>query len=140
MSQDSECTLTYEVIARAGYIFVPQAGYASCEAKVRRMQAEIEAALRSASSTKVVFDNRDTEAPAPWIRAMMWSWLGNHPDLTRVALIQGSDESRRRTQDRATRAWRGISMSWVGRIQIMAFLSEHDAGEWIRSGHLARPA
>lgn len=140
MSDESECTFAYQVIPREGYVFVEQTGYAASESKVRRMQADIESALLVARSTRVVFDNRGTEAPAPWIRAMMWSWLGSHSRLSRVALIQESDASRQRSMDRATRAWRGISMSWVDQLQIMAFVSERDAEAWICSEHVAKPA
>ena len=140
MGDESECTFAYQVTPREGYVFVVQTGYAASEPKVRSMQSDIESALRQARATRVVFDNRGTEAPAPWIRALMWSWLGSHSRLTRVALIQETDASRQRTMDRATRAWRGISMSWVDQLQIMAFLSERDAEAWICSEHVAKPA
>lgn len=140
MNDASECTFAYQVESRDGYVFANQTGFAASEAKVCSMQADIESALCNGRLTRVVFDNRGTEAPAPWIRALMWSWLGSHSRLTRVALIQESDASRQRSMDRATRAWRGISMSWVDQLQIMAFLTEGDAAAWIRSEHVAKPA
>ncbi len=103
------------------------------------MQAEIECAMSASGVSAVVFDNRQTEAPPPWVRAMMWSWLGTNPALARVALIQEDDASRKRSMDRATRAWNGISMSWTGRIQIMAFLEERDAEAWVRSPAVTSP-
>jgi|GEM_PF-1524139 len=137
---ESNCTLTYRVEAREGHIFVWQGGYPASEPKVKRLQHEIDVALRTARTTRLVFDNRDTQAPPPWVRATMWSWLGSHPALTRVALIQEDDASRRRSMDRATRAWRGISMSWIEQLQIMAFVSEDDAVAWVVSNHVAKPA
>lgn len=103
------------------------------------MQDEIELAMSAAGLSSVVFDNRKTEAPPPWLRAIMWSWMGNHLSLARVALIQQDDASRKRSMDRATRAWNGISMSWTGRIQIMAFLDERDAEAWVRSPAASPP-
>lgn len=134
------CTFTYEVHTRTGYVFVSQSGYAGSEAKVLAMQDDIERAMSAAGLSAIVFDNRKTEAPPPWLRAIMWSWMGSHLSLARVGLIQQDDASRKRSMNRATRAWNGISMSWTGRIQIMAFLEERDAEAWVRSPAEAPPA
>lgn len=137
---EEECTFAFEVQTRHGYVFVSQSGYPASESKVLDMQEKIERAMAAAGLCGVVFDNRRTLTPPPWVRALMWSWLGSHDMLDRVALIQEDDASRKRSMDRATRAWNGISMSWTGRIQIMAFLEVADAEAWILSPVVARPA
>jgi hypothetical protein len=137
---EQTCTFAFEVQIRRGYVFVSQSGYPAAEGKVLDMQYEIERAMSDAGLGGVVFDNRKTETPPPWVRAVMWSWLGSQPMLARVALIQQDDASRQRSMDRATRAWNGISMSWTGRIQIMAFLELADAEAWILSTPLGFPA
>ncbi len=137
---EEECTFAYQVVPRPGYVFVMQSGCPKSEDKVRRMQSEIDAALRAGRATRVMFDNRDTQAPPPWLQAVTWSWIGNHPYLTRVALIEEDEDRRRRTLERATRAWRGISMSWVGHVEIMAFTAEAEADAWVGEGPVAQGA
>lgn len=120
----------FRVERRDGYVFVYQRGRADNEGVIRRMQREIEDALTAGQCCAVVFDNRDTQTPDEWVRAMVWSWLGRHRVIRRAALVQASTDSQKRSNDRATRAWRGISMSWINSVQIMAFVSEDDAARW----------
>lgn len=139
-STPSDDTFEFRVEGRDGYVFVYQRGRADDEGVIRQMQQEIEDALEARACCAVVFDNRDTQTPDEWVRAMVWSWLGRHTVIRRAALIQASADSQRRSNDRATRAWRGISMSWINSVQIMAFVSLFDAERWAVSPMLEATA
>ena len=88
----------------------------------------------------MVFDERDKQPSPPWVDAMIWSWLAAHARLERAAFIHNTQGQVHRTMARATQGWRGISMSWTDHVEIMAFVSEQDAVDWVGAEPIALPA
>jgi hypothetical protein len=112
----------YRVEIRDGYVFVWQGGMVENEAQLRVMQEEIAGALSRAGTRVAMFDNRDTEKPDEWLRAMMWTWLLEH--LSRAALLQSVERNKRRAERRGQE----------NRISLRAFGDEDEAEAWLLGG------
>lgn len=140
IDDELQCSFAYQVVARDCYVLVMQSGRPSSEAKVHQFKDDIEAALRRVKTTRVVFDERDKQPSPPWVDAMIWSWLAAHARLERAAFLHNTHAQVHRTMSRATRRWRGIPMSWMDHVEIMAFLTEQDAVNWVCAEPIAQPA
>ena len=109
---------------REDYVLVTQRGRHDDIADVRRVQADVDAALAQSGLRVAVFDNRDTEAPAEHLRTMMWNWVQDTTRFDAVAVVLQSTM-------RGTRA----NMTAVSRgVRLRAFDSIDDAAAWLRSG------
>ena len=137
---ETQCSFAYQVVARDCYVLVMQSGRPLAEAKVLQWRDDNEAALRRVKTTRVVFDERDKQASPPWVDAMIWSWLASHARPARAAFIHNTRAEVYRTMARATRGFRGIAMPWVEQVEIMAFVAEQDAVDWVCAEPLAQPA
>ncbi len=118
---NSVAPFRYTVAVRSGYVFVWQSGLATVAEELRQLQREVEAALAEAGTRNVLFDNRETQAPDEWIRAMMWTWLSSTPLIRRVAMVQGTVRAQRRANRTAE----------LNRVLVQAFMDYDEAVGWL---------
>ena len=111
----------HTVSVREGYVFVWQSGLASLAEPLQQLQRDIELALAQAGTGNVLFDNRETDPPDEWVRAMMWTWLSSTSSIRRVAMVQGSVRAQRRANRTAE----------LNRVLVQAFLDFDDAVRWL---------
>lgn len=105
--------------ARDGWLMVVQTGRLADVEAARALQVRVERACNAHGTRRVLFDNRDTDAPDDAVRDAMFEWAVS--ELDRAALLLRSDLKRVRTNMDA--------LSRRGRVR--AFVDEREAVAWL---------
>ena len=112
----------YSVELRDGYVFVEQSGKARELGEVEAMQEAIDMALAVGETRLLMFYNRATLAPDPWIRASMWTWLSSRARVHRVAMLNKVAKIQRRVRQSGER----------NRVWVEVFDNAAEASRWLR--------
>jgi hypothetical protein len=83
--------LRYGLWAKTGYGLIVAEGVAETIAVADTFHHDVEAFLRSAGLTRVVWDSRRLDHPPPAVRTHSWSWFENTKLIKAMALVVNSE-------------------------------------------------
>ena len=111
---------TVDIEVHEGFVLVRQTGALDL-AEAEDMQRRVEHALAEGSLRRVIFDNRETLAPAEDVRARMHAWVTSRARFDRAALVLESEMLKI-----------GVNMDAVSKgLHMKAFNDLDDAIAWV---------